>query len=189
MIEAHAAPNNQLRQHLGWGLPNRARVAWHRLRGARLGGNVWVDWSAQLLRYPARISIGSGAILKAGCHVCPCNKGATVSIGARTTIGFYTMIYASSRIEIGDDCMIAPFAYIVDSNHGIRRAERMNRQANTVAPVLIGADVWIGAHAVVLSGVSIAEGAIVAAGAVVREDVEPYTIVAGVPARRVGVRE
>ena len=50
-------------------------------------------------------------------------------------------------------------------------------------PVVIGNDVWIGADAVVLRGVTIHDGAVVAAGAVVTRDVEPYTIVGGVPAR------
>nr|WP_200389622.1 DapH/DapD/GlmU-related protein [Thiocapsa imhoffii] len=65
----------------------------------------------------------------------------------------------------------------------------MNRQANIANPIRIGNDVWIGAHAAILSGVTIGEGAIVAAGAVVRQDVDPYTIVGGVPAKVLGERQ
>ena len=51
------------------------------------------------------------------------------------------------------------------------------------APIRIGNDVWIGANATVLPGVTIGDGAVVAAGAVVTRDVEPLTVVGGVPAR------
>jgi acetyltransferase-like isoleucine patch superfamily enzyme len=54
--------------------------------------------------------------------------------------------------------------------------------------VSIGKDVWIGANAVILPGVTIGDGAIIGAGAVVTGDVEPYSIVGGVPARKIGER-
>lgn len=182
------APNEQLRAHARLTLRHRVRAAWHRLRGAALGDRVLVDASAQLLRYPSRIEVGADAILKAGSHLCPCRADASVRIGARTTVGISTLIYASERIDIGDDCMIAPFVHIVDSNHGTRRDTPMNRQPNETAPIRIGNDVWIGAHVVILKGVTIGDGAIVAAGAVVRDDVAPYSIVGGVPARMIGER-
>jgi acetyltransferase-like isoleucine patch superfamily enzyme len=49
-------------------------------------------------------------------------------------------------------------------------------------PIRVGRDVWIGANAIILAGVTIGDGAVVAAGAVVRRDVPAYTVVAGVPA-------
>jgi acetyltransferase-like isoleucine patch superfamily enzyme len=65
----------------------------------------------------------------------------------------------------------------------------INRQPNTARPIRIGNGVWIGAQALILSGVTIADGAIIAAGSVVREDVAPNTIVGGVPAKVIGVRK
>lgn len=53
---------------------------------------------------------------------------------------------------------------------------------------IIGNDVWIGARAIILSGVKIGDGAIIAAGAVVTKDVEPYTIAGGVPAKPIRKR-
>ena len=53
-------------------------------------------------------------------------------------------------------------------------------------PTEIGEDVWVGFGAIILSGVSVGRGAVVAAGTVVKDDVEPYSVVAGNPARRVG---
>lgn len=55
-------------------------------------------------------------------------------------------------------------------------------------PVTIGNDVWIGAKATIMGGVTVGDGAVVALGAVVTRDVEPYTIVAGTPARPVRKR-
>ena len=181
-------PNLQLRAHLRPTLLHSLRALRERLRGVEVGAGALIDRDARLLRYPRRICVGDGAVLKAGSHLCPCNAGARVSVGARTTIGFHTIVYASESIEIGDDCMVAPFVYVVDSDHGMDRTRPMNRQPNLTAPVRIGADVWIGAHAVVLKGVTVGDGAVIAAGSVVREDVAPWAIVGGVPARVIGER-
>lgn len=181
-------PNLQLRAHLRPGLLHRVRRLWQRLRGVDVGRGVLIDPAVRLLRYPRRISVGPDAILKAGVHLCPCNEDARVSIGPRTTVGFHTLIYASSRIEIGADCMIAPFVHIVDSDHGLSRDRPMNQQPNSAKPVRIGSDVWVGAHVVILKGVNIGDGAVIAAGSVVREDIVPYQIVGGVPATVIGER-
>ena len=66
----------------------------------------------------------------------------------------------------------------------------MNQQGNQKEqPVTIMDDVWIGARAIILPGVTIGQGAIVAAGAVVTKDVPPFAIVGGVPARLIDYRE
>lgn len=182
-------PNQQLRQHLRPTLLHRLLLLWHRLRGVRAGSNVLVERGALLLRYPSGIALGEDVIMKKGSQICPCRAQSRVSIGARTTIGFYTMIYATSEIHIGQDCMIAPFVYIVDSDHGLRRDELMNRQPNSPEPVRIKDDVWVGAHSVILKGVHVEHGAVVASGAVVRENVPAYAIVGGVPAKIIGERK
>lgn len=58
----------------------------------------------------------------------------------------------------------------------------------TTNTVVIGNDVWIGMRSLIMSGVSVGDGAVIAAGAIVTKDVEPYTIVGGVPAKPIGKR-
>ena len=68
------------------------------------------------------------------------------------------------------------------------RTTPIRQQGETRAEVLIGDDVWIGAGVTVLAGVTIGLGAVVAAGAVVAQDVLPFSIVGGVPARTIKMR-
>ena len=69
------------------------------------------------------------------------------------------------------------------NNHSYEESHIRNNKS-----IKIGNDVWIGANVVILPGVNIGDGAIIAAGAVVTKDVEPYTIVGGVPARTIKKR-
>lgn len=182
-------PNDQMRGHLPSTFTTLLRYIWHKSRGVSLSHSTCIFPGAKLLRYPSRIFLAPDVVIKSGAHVCPCRRDARIEIGSRTTIGFNTFIYASSEIIIGADCMIAPFVYLVDSNHGIKAGIPMNQQPNIAQPIRIGDDVWIGAHAVILPGVTIENGAIIAAGAVVRDDVEVETIVGGIPAKFIGRRQ
>lgn len=182
------ANNNQLRKNLKFSLRNRIRATIQSFRLGSIGKNVFIDKQVSLLRNPRNIVIHDDVVLKQGAQVCSCNSNASISIGARTTIGFYTFIYASDSIQIGSDCLIAPFVYIVDSDHSIARDQRINTQANTTSPIIIHNDVWIATGAKILKGVTIGEGAVIAAGAVVKDDVKAYTIVGGIPARNIGNR-
>lgn len=83
-------------------------------------------------------------------------------------------IYLGDRVLVGQNVVLATL------NHGMDPAHRGDL---IPAPIHIGNDVWIGANATVLPGVTIGDGAVVAAGAVVTRDVEPLTVVGGVPAR------
>lgn len=83
-------------------------------------------------------------------------------------------IYLGDRVLVGQNVVLATL------NHGMDPARRGDL---IPAPIRIGNDVWIGANATVLPGVTIGDGAVVAAGAVVTRDVEPLTVVGGVPAR------
>lgn len=152
------------------------------------GEGVFFEKNVAFMRYPKQISIGNQVVVKEGAKMCPCNERAKVSVGNRTTVGYHTYIFASEHITIGDDCLIAPFVYLVDSDHGIDRSTLINQQPNSTAPIVIKNDIWIATGAKILKGVTIHEGAIVAAGAVVTQDVPPYTIVGGLPAKVIGER-
>lgn len=141
------------------------------------------------MRYPKNIFIDDEVVLKEGAHICACNAEAKVRIGARTTIGYHNFIFASAGIEIGEDCLIAPFVYIVDSNHSILRDRLINQQPNETAAISIGKGAWVASNVTILKGVQIGEGAVVAANSVVNSDIPPFEIWGGSPARKIGVRE
>ncbi|MGB6153001.1 MAG: acyltransferase [Pricia sp.] len=183
------AEKSQLRKHLKFSIWNRLRGFYQSSRLGNLGSDVFIDKNVSLLRFPKNISIEEEAVLKAGAQICACNINAAVVIGMRTTIGFYTFIYASDSIKIGNDCLIAPFVYIVDSDHSIERSHRINTQPNYSKPIIIEDDVWIATGAKILKGVTIGTGSVIAAGAVVKDDVPPYSIVGGVPAKIIGERK
>ena len=85
--------------------------------------------------------------------------------------------------------MFGPHVVLAAGNHGTDGSRPMSAQPMTGVGITIEDDVWIGAHATITDGVTLAEGTIVGAGAVVTRDTEPYSIVAGVPARLVRYRD
>ncbi|MEO1729302.1 MAG: acyltransferase [Pseudomonadota bacterium] len=89
---------------------------------------------------------------------------------------------------IGDDVLFGPDVLITAANYRFNDGSPVTDQVMDEADVIIGADVWAGARAILLPGVTIGDGAIIAAGSVVRQDVPPFAIVAGVPAKVVGTR-
>jgi len=116
-----------------------------------------------------QFSVYSGFYLLVG-------PGAEFELGS----GFFNYgarIVCGARISIGDRCWFGPEVMLRDDDeHAIAGSAR-------TAPIVIGSNVWVGARAVILKGVTIADGAVVASGAVVTRDVPPRTLVAGVPAR------
>ena len=117
------------------------------------------------------------------CYGIDAGKNLHVSAGA--------VLYGRGGLRLGDDVMIGHYATIYSSQHrwdGEDPSLPMIHQGHASAPVWIGDDVWIGAHAVILPGVRVETGTVVAAGSVVTRDTAPYSIVAGAPARAIGQR-
>lgn len=106
--------------------------------------------------------------------------GKNIHFGKRVFINSGCKFQDQGGIYIGDDVLVGHNCMIATLNH----LEDPERRADMVAaPVRIGNKVWIGANVTILPGVTIGDGAILAAGVVVTKDVEPRTIVGGVPAR------
>jgi acetyltransferase-like isoleucine patch superfamily enzyme len=180
---------SQLRKHLKFTWKNRWRAFQERKRIGFLGEQVFFDKNVELQRFPKNISIDNYAVLKEGSRICACNETAKISIGKNTTVGFHTFIFASENIKIGDDCLIAPFVYIVDSDHTAKKGTLINQQPNDTDPVSIGNDVWIGTGAKILKGTTIEDGAIIAAGAVVSGHIKNNEIFGGIPAKKISERK
>jgi acetyltransferase-like isoleucine patch superfamily enzyme len=115
-------------------------------------------------------------------------RNSALVIGENTYIGEQNNIRASGgKIKIGNNCLISQQVSIIASNHeharnAVIRDQPWDTKKNFV---MIGNDVWIGCGVQILPGVTIGDGAIIGAGSVVIQDVEPYTVVAGVPARKI----
>lgn len=141
------------------------------------------------------------SFLKCGHHVrvqrkCRFEGIENISIGNYVSLGDGTRMETTrAKIVIGDYVMFGPDVTIVTGNHRIDLigipmyfvSDEMKKEEND-ADVIIGSDVWIGARSIILKGVNIGEGAVIAAGSVVSHDVEPYSIVGGVPAKELRKR-
>ena len=180
---------NQLRKHLKFTLLHKIRQFTLRRKIDTLGENVFIEKNVKILRFPKNVQIGNQVVLKEGARICSCNQDAKINIGENTTFGYHSFLFSSESIEIGNNCLIAPFVYIVDSDHNIEKGKLINEQPNSTAPVKIGNDVWIGTGAKILKGVSIENGAVIAAGAIVRSDVKAYEIHGGIPAKKISDRK
>lgn len=108
------------------------------------------------------------------------NNADHLRVGHRVSINAFVHIWALGGVTIGDDTLIASHVAITSLTHD-PRAELFSASSQS-RPVVIGRNVWIGTHAVVLPGVTIGDGAIIGAGAVVTKDVAPRSVVVGVPA-------
>ena len=111
-------------------------------------------------------------------------------IGLNSYISSFCVIGVNESISIGENVMIADSVSIRDTDHAFDRTDiPMKQQGITTKPIVISDDVWIGYGAVITKGITIGQGAIIGANAVVTKDVAPFTIVGGVPAKLIKVRE
>lgn len=107
--------------------------------------------------------------------------GLNITIGSNVFINQGCHFMDMGGITIGDDVMIGPKVNLVSVGHPVAPSERRN--GIVAKPIVIGNNVWIGAAATILPGVTIGDNAVIAAGAVVSRDVPADTLAAGVPAR------
>lgn len=117
-----------------------------------------------------------------------------IEIGSNVSINYGVWIAANRDNEggiiIGNDVLIGPYSILHTGNHNYRDSNQLIRkQGHNFKSIVVQDDVWIAARCTILAGVVLGKGSVVAAGSVVTKNVEPYSIVAGIPAKVIGQRE
>ena len=179
--------SRQLKRLLDWLIMNQrdARPRWYirllaplyqqRGRGSKIYRSVRMDTPPY-----RRFSIGRHSVVESFC--CVNNAVGDVIIGDHTRIGIHNTIIGP--VTIGSHVNLAQGITVTALNHNFEHSDKyIDEQGVSTSPVVIGDDVWIGANAVVLPGVTIGSHCVVAAGAVVTKDVPTHTLVGGIPAK------
>jgi acetyltransferase-like isoleucine patch superfamily enzyme len=187
-----------------------------RLRGARVGARFGLGGGVRF-EYPVHFSAGDDVtILEYGYLHCLSVEGVTIAshssidrnlwlhcgstpqnishgffeLGAYSYIGCNAVMGAGGGIRIGNNVLIGQSVNIHAESHVYADATRpIREQGVTYQGVTVEDDVWIGSKATILDGVTIGRGAVVGAGAVVTKSIPAYSIVVGVPARVIGMRQ
>ena len=141
--------------------------------------NPWDVWLGDY------VGMDEGSVLLA---TGPRKQEPRIVIGSGSYFNRYTMIDAHQRIEFLGHCMVGPYCYFTDGDHGHDRGEIMARQPVESAPIKIGKDVWIGGARLRLERGHHRRRCHRRRGAVVTRDVAPNAKVVGIPARQIGER-
>ena len=175
------------KRFLDWLIMNQrdARPRWYiRLIAPLYQHRAWsskIYWSVRMDTPPyRRFWLGRKSVVESYC--CINNAVGDVTIGDYTRIGIHCTVIGPECI--GDHVNLAQGITVTALNHNYAdSSRRIDEQGICTNPVVIGDDVWIGANAVILPGVTIGRHVVVAAGAVVTKDIPDYSLVAGVPAK------
>ena len=175
------------KRFLDWLIMNQrdARPRWYiRLIAPLYQHRAWsskIYWSVRMDTPPyRRFWLGRKSVVESYC--CINNAVGDVTIGDYTRIGIHCTVIGP--VCIGDHVNLAQGITVTALNHNFADSSRkIDEQGISTQPVVIGDDVWIGANAVILPGVTIGRHVVVAAGAVVTKDVPDYSLVAGIPAK------
>jgi acetyltransferase-like isoleucine patch superfamily enzyme len=168
------------RNNLPW---NRARIHWHLLR--REAFARWPLHGDVLEAFDdGRLEIGANTLLEPHVWITAPAPG-RVRIGEGTFLNIGVMVAAVELVEIGSHCMLANGCFVTDGNHRFDdpRTPVPWQGFSTKGPTRIGDNVWLGANVVVTSGVTIGERCVVGANSVVTQDIPPFSIAAGAPAK------
>ena len=166
---------NQVQTRPRWFIRLLAPLYQHR------GKHSVIHRSARMDTPPYRkFSIGDYSVVES--FACINNAVGDVLIGDHTRIGLHNTIIGP--VKIGNHVNLAQGITVTALNHNFDDTnKRIDEQGVSTKAVTIEDDVWIGANAVILPGVTIGNHCVVAAGAVVTKDVPPHSLVAGVPAK------
>ncbi|MBU3111053.1 acyltransferase [Clostridium lacusfryxellense] len=124
---------------------------------------------------------------------CDVRSPENIYLGKKVQIGPYATLWtAKAKIIMGNNIIFGPHVFIITGDHRFDILGRYmvsikneDKLAENDQDVIIQDDVWIGANVIILKGVRVGEGSIVAAGSVVNKNVEPYSIYAGTPAKKI----
>ncbi|MBF0528299.1 MAG: acyltransferase [Deltaproteobacteria bacterium] len=151
-----------------------------------------------------KVSLGREVSLKSGCEIDSDTKGSItiddfscihrdsliisyggdIFIGKYTTVNPFCVLYGHGGLKIGNNCLIATGCVMIPANHLFASIDiPIDQQGVSKRGITIEDDVWLGAHVIVLDGVTIGKGSVIGAGAVVSNNIPPYSVAVGVPAR------
>ncbi len=111
-----------------------------------------------------------------------CDYGYNIEVGENFYANVNLVILDGAKVTIGDNAFIAPNVGIYTAGHPLD-AERRNQGLEYAYPIRIGNNVWIGAHSVILPGVTIGDHVVIGAGSVVTKDIPSYSLAVGNPCR------
>ena len=186
-LRAKLKNNPKFKKFIDWVIMNQVetRPRWFMRLLAPLyqhrGKHSVIHRSARMDTPPYRLfSLGDYSVIES--FACINNAVGDVVIGDHTRIGLHNTIIGP--VEIGNNVNLAQGITVTALNHNFSDTnKRIDEQGVSTNPVTIEDDVWVGANAVILPGVTIGERCVVAAGAIVTKDVPPHSLVAGVPAK------
>ena len=166
---------NQVETRPRWFIRMLAPLYQHR------GKHTVIHRSARMDTPPYRkFWLGDYSVVES--FACINNAVGDVIIGNHTRIGLHNTIIGP--VTIGSHVNLAQGITITALNHNFDDSEkRIDQQGISTKEVVLEDDIWVGANAVILPGVTIGKHAVVAAGAIVTKDVPPHSLVAGVPAK------
>jgi len=134
------------------------------------------------------IRIGNGVFIGRNT-ICSCKNG-DIELADGANIGFNCELFSASRVSVGAGVLMAAYSYVIGGDHDFSDASKsVLDQDRHSKGVTLGAGSWIGAGAKIFDGTTVGEHAVVGAGAVVREDIPPYAVAVGMPARVVSTRQ
>ncbi|WLE95581.1 MAG: acyltransferase [Candidatus Electrothrix communis] len=156
-----------------------------------------VAGSGLVVKYNAEFQITDNALLEFGKNCTIQNYSffqltkpmPKVYVGDNSVIGRHSMITAKNLIRIGRNVLMGAGVQVIDHSHGIKKGMIIKDQPAEIGEVVIGDDVWIGAGAKLLMNSHVGQGAVIGANAVITNDIPPYAIVVGAPARVIKYRE
>ena len=150
-----------------------------------IGDGVYLRRNVELRAHNnGEIKIGSQIRIDRGVRILAANES-IIDIKSGTRIGLYSVFNGGDSITLYENCLISGFVYLQTSMHKYNDAIPIKDQGYEHKPVSLGKNVWLGAHVVVLPGVSLGEKCIVGSNAVVTKSFDANQMIAGVPAKSI----